>query len=155
MTALGTQGSSAEAQGRLWSARAEDWATIMEPVGAREVYDDVLRRLAVGSGIRLLDAGCGSGVFLGLAIDAGAKASGIDAAPALVEIATRRLPKADVVVGELEQLPYDDHVFDVVTGFNSFQYAANPAKALAEAGRVTEPGGRVVAVVWGNPEDCE
>ncbi len=46
-------------------------------------------------------------------------------------------------------------MFDVVTGFNSFQYAANPAAALAEARRVTKPGGEVVIMTWGNPEGME
>ncbi len=34
----------------------------------------------------------------------------------------------------LEELPFDNHGFDVVTGFNSFQYAGNPAVALARPG---------------------
>jgi hypothetical protein len=43
-------------------------------------------------------------------------------------------------------LPFSDHGFDVVTGFNSFQYAGNPIVALGEARRVTRPGGTVVIV---------
>jgi len=46
-------------------------------------------------------------------------------------------------------------MFDVVSGFNSFQYAANPVAALAEAQRVTKPGGTVVIMTWGNPEGME
>src|SRR5207244_13333556 len=45
--------------------------------------------------------------------------------------------------------------FDVVTGFNAFQYAARPAEALREAARVVEPDGRVLIAVWGHSEQCE
>lgn len=81
--------------------------------------------------------------------------SGIDASAGLVAIARARLPAADIRVGELEELPFTDGTFDVVTGFNSFQYAADRVHGLAEAGRVTKPGGCVVAAVWGAPERCE
>ena len=52
-----TTTGSADVQGRLWSARSDDWATIMEPIGARAVYDDVLERLAVGPDTKALDVG--------------------------------------------------------------------------------------------------
>ena len=58
-------------------------------------------------------------------------------------------------MGELEDLPYADGSFDAVTGFNAFQYAAEPAAALREAARVTKPGGRVVAMIWGTAAECE
>ena len=44
---------------------------------------------------------------------------------------------------------------DVVTGFNSFQYAARPVAALAEAVRVVKPDGQVLLLTWGTPEQCE
>ena len=61
----------------------------------------------------------------------------------------------DFRVGEIEDLPYPDGSFDVVTGFNCFQFAADPVKALREAKRVARPGGRVAMLVWGRAEDCK
>jgi ubiquinone/menaquinone biosynthesis C-methylase UbiE len=81
--------------------------------------------------------------------------SGIDAALPAVEIARERVREGDFRVGELEALPYDDDSFDVVTGFCSFQYAADPVHALCEARRVVRPGGIVAIVTWGRPEHCE
>ena len=43
----------------------------------------------------------------------------------------------------------------MVTGFNSFQYAASPESALAEARRVLRPGGRLLAATWAPPEMCD
>ena len=55
-------------------------------------------------------------------------------------------------MADLEAVPFDAGSFDVVTGFNSFQFAADPVRALAEARRVAVPGGRVVVMTWGRPE---
>jgi SAM-dependent methyltransferase len=119
------------------------------------VYDAVLRKVSLKRGTRLLDAGCGSGQFAQLASARGAKVTGLDASPAFVEIARARTPDGDFRVGELESLPYADDSFDLVTGFNSFQFATNPVNALREARRVARRGGTVVIVTWGKPEDCE
>jgi SAM-dependent methyltransferase len=72
-----------------------------------------------------------------------------------VEIAQRRVPGGDFRVGEMEALPHTDGSFDVITGFNAFQYAASPVNALREARRVAKPGGAVIIAVWGLPETCE
>jgi ubiquinone/menaquinone biosynthesis C-methylase UbiE len=45
----------------------------------------------------------------------------------------------------MEELPFADGTFDVVTGFNSFQYASSPVAAVKEAKRVARKGGYVVA----------
>jgi len=144
---------TAGVQGRLWSARAADFAEIQEPQSAA-LYDDVIGRLGIGPGSELLDAGCGSGSFAQHATAAGANVTGLDASAALIECARLRVPSAKFTVGELEELPYGDASFGVVTGFNSFQYAADPVHALREAARVAA-GGRVVVAVWGREEDCE
>jgi SAM-dependent methyltransferase len=149
-----TTTGTAELQGRLWSARAGDWAERQEPHMA-PAYAAGLEALGVGEGTRLLDVGCGAGRALRLAADRGADVTGIDAAPGLLEFARRRVPGATIVQGELQTLPFADDAFDAVTGFNSFQYAADPVAALREAKRVTAPGGRVLALVWSPAEMCE
>jgi SAM-dependent methyltransferase len=106
-------------------------------------------------GCGVLDVGCGPGGFCRLAADADASVAGIDASQALVEIARERIPGARFDVSDMQFLPYNDEQFDVVTGFNSFQYAADPVAALREAGRVARPGGTVHAVVWGRQEHTE
>lgn len=145
---------TAEVNGRLWGARAKDWADIQEGT-VRPVYDAVLERARVTSGTRYLDVGCGAGMAAQIASKRGAQVLGIDAAEALLDIARGRTPRGDFRRCDLEELPFDDHSFDVVTGFNSFQYAGNPAVALAAARRVTRPGGAVIIITWGNPDGME
>jgi ubiquinone/menaquinone biosynthesis C-methylase UbiE len=48
----------------------------------------------------------------------------------MLEIAGERVPHGHFTTGDLEALPYPDHAFDAMAGFNSFQYATNPQRAL-------------------------
>ncbi len=140
-------------QGRLWSVRAEAWSEI--ELQERPRYAAAIERLGIESGQSVLDLGCGSGVFLSMAAERGARVSGLDASEALLEIARRRVPDADLRAGDLQFLPYEDDSFDVVTGFNTFFFASDMTAALREAGRVARPGARVLIQVWGRPERCD
>lgn len=143
-------GTSLE-HGRLWGERARDWAEIMEGT-VRPVFEAVLERTGVGSKTRYLDVGCGSGMAAELAAARGARVTGVDAAEPMLAIARSRTPAGDFRCADLEALPFADESFDVVTGFNSLQYACNPVAALREAGRVTQRDGAVVIMTFGNPE---
>lgn len=145
---------SQEKQAALWGQHPDDWAAIQEQT-CKAGYDYTLSELQLTPGTKLLDIGCGSGFFCRLAKEAGADVTGIDATEQLLAAARKRVPGVIFTVGEMEALPYADDLFDVVTGFNSFQYAANVSNALAGAKRVLKPGGKLVAMIWGNREDCE
>ncbi|MGN6564207.1 MAG: class I SAM-dependent methyltransferase [Thermomicrobiales bacterium] len=138
---------SATRWGPLFSAGAADWAETWEgPFGwGTPVYTHVLDRENVGQGTRLLDCGCGAGRFARLAADCGANVAGIDASEAMIAIATSKTPAGDFRVGDMEQLPWPDRAFDLVTGFSTFQFADNKVRALTEAKRVTQ--GHVTVVV--------
>lgn len=139
MTRTREPGGSAGRWGPLFGARAHDWAETWEGSSGYGtlVYEYVLDRARIGSDTRLLDCGCGAGRFARMAANRGASIAGIDAAKELVEIATRRTPAGEFRVGDLESLPWPDASFDWVTGFNSFQFADDKTRALAEARRVS------------------
>src|SRR5919198_4486441 len=145
---------SATVQGELWSSDPQAWAQAAEG-RIRPLYERVLERLHPLAGTRLLDAGCGSGLFAELAAQGGADVIGLDVAPGLVEYARQRRPAVEYVVGDLERMPFGDGAFDVVTAFNSVLYAADPHRALAEIARVTAPSGRAVVTVGAGPEQAE
>ena len=145
---------SAQMQGELWGARAREWAELQEG-SSRPLYEAAFKATHLGKNKALLDAGCGAGLALQIAQAHGAAVAGIDAAEGLVALAKSRCPNADVRVGEIEQLPFSDHSFDIVTGFNSFQYASDPVHALGEARRVSKPNGYVLVAVWGAKDHCD
>jgi len=141
---------TADVQGRMWSARARDWADVQEGV-ASPLYAAVLDRTGVGGGGSVLDLGCGAGTFCAMAAARGAHVAGVDVAVGLLEIARQRVPAGDFRTGDMRSLPHADDAFDLVTGFNAFQFAADPVAALREAARVAR-GGRVVVAVFGPRE---
>ncbi|MQM28232.1 class I SAM-dependent methyltransferase [Glycomyces albidus] len=145
---------SARVQGALWSRDPQGWAEHAEG-RIMPLYERVLERLHPLAGKRLLDGGCGSGLFAELAASRGADVTGLDAAPGLVEYARRRRTPARYTVGDLQRMPFADGAFDVVTAFNSVLYAADPVRALAEIARVTAPAGRAVVTVGAGPEQAE
>jgi SAM-dependent methyltransferase len=148
---------SAATQGDLWGERARDWAEVLEgwTGWGLDAYRNMLERVIVERGTKVLDMGCGAGRFSRIAADRGAQVAGIDATAAFVEIARERVRGGDFRVGDLEQLPWADDSFDVVTGFNSFIFAAGIVAALHEARRVARPGGIVAITAFGRPDRCE
>jgi SAM-dependent methyltransferase/alkylhydroperoxidase family enzyme len=130
-----------------WGRRAVDFATLAEPSQCRE-HVTLHQRLGVGPGDRLLDIACGAGLALELAGIRGATCAGIDASPRLLAVARDRSPDADIRLGDMHALPWDDASFDVVTSFRGI-WGTTP-DALAEVHRVLVPGGRVGLTVWGH-----
>ncbi|MFN8412545.1 MAG: class I SAM-dependent methyltransferase [Anaerolineales bacterium] len=144
---------TASKQGQIWGVRAKDWAEVQEGV-AVPIFETVLQETAVTTGTSILDIGCGSGIFCEMAAKRGAQVSGLDASELLLAIARERVQNGDFRTGEMEELPYANQTFDVVTGFSSFQFAAKPVKALQEACRVSRTG-TVVIAVFDKPEENE
>jgi SAM-dependent methyltransferase len=144
---------SASRWGPLWGARPADWA--LSEDRQLPTYEAAVERTGLEAGWRVLDIGCGVGTFLRLVAERGGKPHGIDASETLTAFARTRLPDGDLRIGEMEDLPWENDTFDLVTGFNSFFFANDMVAALREAGRVAKPGARVVIQVWGAHERCD
>ena len=136
----------------------EDWLTdrvARQPAGrrAREVYgaDDVhdfarraiLDALALGPEDRLLDVGCGGGLLLRDALASGARVTGLDHSEEMVRLTRERAPRAEVVLGSAERLPFGDASFTAIAMSIVLFFLPNPTAALRECRRVLAPGGRV------------
>jgi uncharacterized peroxidase-related enzyme len=130
-----------------WGRRSVEFATLSEPANCRE-YVALHQLLDIKTGDRVLDIACGAGLALELAALRGAECAGIDASERLVKVARDRSPTADLRVGDMHALPWDEDSFDVVTSFRGI-WGTTPA-ALDEARRVLKPGGRLGITVWGH-----
>src|SRR5579863_10280804 len=101
----------------------------------------------IAAGQRVLDVACGTGVVAVTAARGGAKVSGLDLTPALLERARENAAIAgvgvDFIEGDAEALPYPDASFDVVLSQFGHMFAPRPAIAVREMLRVLKPGGRV------------
>jgi SAM-dependent methyltransferase len=106
----------------------------------------------VKPGQRVLDVGCGTGVVAVTAARQGAKVSGLDLTPNLLERAREnaRIAGVDVdfIEGDAEALPYPDGSFDVVLSQFGHMFAPRPAIAVREMLRVLKSGGRIAFSTW-------
>ena len=133
--------------GDAWGRRARDWACLFEHY-ATDVILAAFRRLEIGPETTHLDIACGSGLAVRFAAAAGAATAGIDAAAPLIDIARGRTPAADLRVGDMFALPWDDESFDTVTSINGIWGGCEAA--LVEAHRVLRPGGTIAISFWGS-----
>ncbi|MDX6726540.1 MAG: hypothetical protein QOK49_1345 [Baekduia sp.] len=113
--------------------------------GRRRVLRAELERLPLEPDARLLDAGCGSGRTLDDLARYG-RVSGVDLSPEAVAAARRR-GHDDVRVARVEELPFADATFDVVTCLDVVEHTPDDRATLAELRRVTRPGGLMVVTV--------
>ncbi len=137
-----------ERRGPDWGlGRYEDTAARLEPA-ARAVVE----RAAPAAGESVLDVGCGTGNAALLAAECGARVTGVDPAPRLLDVARKdaaaRGLDARFVLGHAAALPLADGEADVVLSVFGVVFAPDPHAAAAEMARVTAPGGRIVLSAW-------
>jgi len=99
----------------------------------------------------LLDVGTGTGRMAELFAPDAASITALDKSPEMLRLARARLQhvpggKVDLLQGDFTALPLADAQFDTVLFHQVLHYAQEPEVVLAEAARVTRPGGRVAVV---------
>ncbi|MFN8223721.1 MAG: class I SAM-dependent methyltransferase [Gaiellales bacterium] len=116
------------------------------PYNAHYDRPSVLALLGDVRGLRVLDAGCGPGLYAEELVARGAEIVAVDGSEAMVELARRRLgSSADVRLVDLNAaLPFADGQFDVVLSALVVHHLDDRRAALREAFRVLVPGGRMV-----------
>lgn len=141
-------------QAELWGSAPDDWALYLE-ITFIPLYKKVISKTNPGPQTKVLDIGCGSGLFLRMTGAKGATVTGIDVSPELLDIARQRNAMATLLNQDMENLSFADKSFDIITGFNSFPYAEDIIKVFKGIKRVLKDDGRLVAGVWGSASECE
>lgn len=133
---------------KTWAAGAYD--EIVEYIWS--VGADLVSRVGVREGESVLDVACGTGNATIPAAQTGARATGLDLTPELLEGGRRRAADAGVeidwVQGDAEALPFDDGSFDVVLSTFGCMFAPDHKQTAAEIARVVRPGGRIGIASW-------
>jgi demethylmenaquinone methyltransferase/2-methoxy-6-polyprenyl-1,4-benzoquinol methylase len=115
----------------------------------RERAADLAR---VGPGSRALDVGTGTGDLAIELARRGAAVTGLDFAPAMLEVARRKAPDIAFERGDALALPHGDGEFDAATvGFGARNFS-DLDRGLREMARVTRAGGRVVVLEITTPQ---
>lgn len=120
-----------------------------EPLPVKGSRAMLLETLAPLDGLVIADIGCGDGTWVRFLTEAGARVIGFDPNPRQLDKAAATPPVGDerYVPAGAEALPLDDASQDIALFFNSLHHVPPDlmAPALAEAARITRPGGRVIA----------
>lgn len=148
-SATGTDAVLRQFGGEVAARRVE--ALYLTPDIAHQ-REATLAQLALRSGERVLDVGCGPGLLAegaAAAVGAAGKVCGVDLSATMVELARRRcahLPWVEFEVADAVALPGPAERFDAVTCTQVLEYVPDVDRALDELRRVLRPGGRLALV---------
>ncbi|HEU5236796.1 MAG TPA: methyltransferase domain-containing protein [Pyrinomonadaceae bacterium] len=120
----------------------------------RESGEDLVKRIGISKGLKVLDLGCGDGTTALPAAQLGAMVLGVDIARNLVEAGNRRAAEQGLTnvtfrEGDATNLQsIADNEFDMVVSIFGAMFAPKPFDVAKEMVRVTRPGGRIVMGNW-------
>ncbi len=144
-------------------ARRYDLLNDLQSFGLHRLWKRRVVHLAdVKPGERALDLCCGTGdIALALA-QRGAETIGLDFSPQMLEVAESRgreknpqsaIRNPQFLEGDAQELPFPDNSFDIVTVGYGLRNLASWEKGLEEMHRVAKPGGRIVILEFGKPDN--
>jgi ubiquinone/menaquinone biosynthesis C-methylase UbiE len=133
---------------KLWSSG--DYASAMQTIAT--VGPRAVEAAGVGDDDVVLDVACGNGNATIPAARTGAKVTGIDLTPTLLEAGKAAAKEAGVEIewieGDAQKLPFDDASFDVVTSVFGCMFVPDQRTEAQEIARVLKPGGRMAVCAW-------
>jgi ubiquinone/menaquinone biosynthesis C-methylase UbiE len=135
-------------QRATWAAG--DYATMSEHIA--DVGELVVARAGVEEGMAVLDVACGTGNAAIPAAARGARVTGLDLVPELLQHGRRKSAEVGVdvrwVEGDAEELPFEDGAFDRVLSTFGHMFAPRHERAAAEMARVCRQSGAIGICCW-------
>lgn len=135
-------------QRAVWDAG--DYATLSERIA--DVGELVVARAGIEPRMSVLDVACGAGNATIPAARAGAKVTGLDLVPKLLEQGRAKAEAAGLeiewVEGDAEELPFENGSFDRVLSIFGHMFAPRHRRVADEMARVCREGAAIVAATW-------
>lgn len=130
-----------------WPEKYDKW--FQTPIGKLIRYYEgklVLDMTEPKQGEKILDAGCGTGVFTKDLIDLGAEVVGLELSVPMLKRAGEKLSGSafQMVPGDMTRLPFSDNYFDKAVSVTAIEFIEDACAAIEELFRVTRPGGSVI-----------
>ncbi len=137
---------------KYWDSRGKSYDKSPSHSDLLNVWKSLLSEIFNERRMKILDVGTGTGFIALLLAEIGHEVVGVDISNGMIEVAKRKAKKVNIefVLGDAEDLPFDDNSFDAVTCRHLLWTLPNPKKAVIEWCRVVKVGGKVIAIdgVW-------
>ncbi len=110
----------------------------------------LVNRCSLDAGSKILDLGCGAGVYSVALAKSGFFVEAVDSAPAMLELTRRRAADAQVgekitaAEGDVYNLAFPDGAFSMVLAIGVIPWLESPQEAIAQLARVLRPDGYLV-----------
>jgi len=134
---------------------AERYEEFLVPVIFVPWARDLLARIDLMPGDRILDLACGTGIVARLAAQMGGSVVGGDINPGMLAVAADRAAGLPVAFqhADAQALPFEDGSFDALICQQGLQFFPDKSAAIAECFRVLRPGGRAVFCTAGSLDE--
>lgn len=141
--------SESDLQDQIASATA--YESLHVPAVFAEWAEPVLDAARVGSGQKVLDVACGTGILARTAaqrVGQEGAVTGLDPSPGMLAVAEQINAAVEWRQGTAESLPFADASFETVVSQFGLMFFADRSQAIREMIRVVKPGGRMAVAVW-------
>lgn len=131
---------------QTFSSQASIYESTYNGKHAGRLYNSVIDKVNNFNCKKVLDVGCGTGTILSLlSKNDGISLSGVDLSEEMLSVAKKKLnDKVKLKIGDSEQLPWENNIFDAIICTDSFHHYPEPKKVLREMTRVLETNGHII-----------
>ena len=116
----------------------------------KEAWKSLLTRALGTEKLKVLDVGCGTGVVALLLSEMGHDVNGVDISEGMLKKANEKINAFNLPIeftlGDAENLPFENELFDTVINRHLLWTLPNPKNAISEWRRVLKPGGKIVII---------